>query len=83
MTIYDISGLEIGNDEELTRAINKIYDKGRRIGCLIVNEKQLSFIGDSYEVYGETVQDDRGKPRSALFFDPGWNPIELRVDGDE
>jgi len=83
MTIYDIAGLDIGNDEEFTRAINKIYDSGKRINCLIVNEKQLEFLGDCYELYGEQVPKDNGKFRQALFLDHPWNPMELRIEGED
>jgi hypothetical protein len=83
MTILTIAGLDVGNDEELQRVLQKIYRTGKRVSVLVVNERQLEFIGDSYELYGETLRGDNGKLREALYFDPGYNEIELRIDGDE
>jgi len=82
MTILNIAGLDVGNDEELHRVLEKIYRTRRRINVLVVSERQLSFIGDSYEVYGRNEKVD-GKIHEALFFDPGWNEVELRIEGDE
>lgn len=81
MTIYNIAGLDVGNDEELTRCLNKIYDQRKRIGCLVVNQDQLSFIEDCYDVWDENVQDDDGNTRTVRYFDPGWNPMEIRIEG--
>ncbi len=83
MTILNIAGLDVGNDEELTRVLHKIYDQGKRIGCLVISNRQLEFIGESYEIFGQSVQLDDGKLRQAIFFDPGWNEIELRIEGDD
>lgn len=82
MTILNIAGLDVGNDEELTHVLEKIYRNGKRIGCLIVNERQLSFISTSYDVYGKNEKID-GKIHTRFYFDPGWNEIELRIEGDE
>jgi hypothetical protein len=83
MTILNIAGLDVGNDEELHRVLQKIYGNRKQIGVLVVSEKQLEFIGDCYEVYGIGVQSDNGNVRQALFFDPGYNEIELRLEDDE
>jgi hypothetical protein len=83
MTIYDIAGLEIGNDEELQRFFDKTYEKRKPANVLIVNQHQLSFIGDSYGINGETVMDDSNKPRGALFFDGPMGKIEVRLENDE
>ena len=83
MTILNIAGLDVGNDEELQRVLRKIYHTGKRIHVLIVNSNQLSFIGNSYGVYGQTEKDEHGRFTERLYFDPGYNEIELRIEGDE
>ena len=83
MTIYDIAGLEIGNDEELQRFFDKTYERRKPAQVLIVNEHQLSFLGDSYGLYGKAVMDDNNKPRNAMFFDGPMGQIEVRLQGDE
>jgi hypothetical protein len=83
MTIYDIAGLEIGNDEELQRFFDKTYQNRKPANVLVVNSHQLSFLGDSYDVYGETVMDDHNKPRNAMFFDGPMGQIEVRLEGDD
>lgn len=82
--ILNIAGLDVGNDEELRRVLHKHYDRGHanKIKILEINERQLGFINQCYDVYGGSVQADDGELRQALFFDPGWNEMELRIEGE-
>ena len=82
MTILDIAGLDVGNDEELHHVLDKIYRQGKRINVLVVSERQLEFIGDSYDIYGRNEKID-GKIHTRFYFDPGWNEIELRIEGED
>ncbi len=83
MTIYDISGLEVGNDEELQRVFDNVYARRKTIQVLEVNKRQMTFIADCYDVYGEAVPTDSGKPRQAIFFESPMGAVELRVVGED
>ena len=83
MIIYDIAGLEIGNDEELQRFFDKTYANRKPAQVLVVNEHQLSFLGDSYGLYDENVNKPDGGIRTAMYFDGPMGQIEVRLEGDE
>lgn len=83
MTDFNIAGLDVGNAEELERVLRKVYDRGKILGVLTVSERQLEFIGEDYDVYGQSVPLDGKRFRQALFFDSPYGTVELKVEGED
>ena len=83
MIIYDISGLEVGNAEELYKVFDKMYARHKIIQVLEVSRSQMTFIAEDFDVYGETKTLDNGRQREIIYFDSAMGPVELRIAGEE